>query len=49
MPRSVVTDTKRAATSFYEKLGFVALVGVREGLLVGEPLPMLVGRRQQLE
>jgi hypothetical protein len=29
--------------AFYERLGFVALEGVREGLLHGEPLPMFLG------
>jgi len=28
---------------FYEGLGFVPFEGVREGLLVGEPLPMFLG------
>jgi GNAT superfamily N-acetyltransferase len=39
----VVTDAKPDAVSFYEALGFVPLEGVREGLLVGEPLPMFLG------
>ena len=39
----VVTDAKAEAVSFYEGLGFVALERVREGLLVGEPLPMFLG------
>lgn len=39
----VVTDAKLEAVSFYEALGFVALDGVREGLLSGEPLPMFLG------
>ena len=39
----VVTDAKTEAESFHEGLGFVRLDGVREGLLVGEPLPMLFG------
>jgi hypothetical protein len=28
--------------SFYESLGFVRIEGVREGLLSGEPLPVLL-------
>jgi len=39
----VVTDAKPEAVKFYEALGFVALEGVREGQLVGEPLPMFLG------
>jgi GNAT superfamily N-acetyltransferase len=39
----VVTDAKAEAVSFYEGLGFVALEGVREGLLVGKPRPMFLG------
>lgn len=39
----VVTDAKSEAVSFYESLGFVAVEGVREGLLHGEPLPMFLG------
>jgi len=39
----VVTDAKPEAVSFYERLGFVALDGVREGLLHGEPQPMFLG------
>ena len=39
----VVTDAKPAAVTFYEGLGFQALEGVREGLLVSEPLPMFLG------
>ncbi len=38
----VVTDAKIEAVRFYEALGFVPLDGVREGLLVGEPLPMFL-------
>jgi GNAT superfamily N-acetyltransferase len=38
----VVTDAKPGAISFYEGLGFVALQGVREGLLHGEPTPMFL-------
>lgn len=39
----VVTDAKPDAVSFYESLGFQPLEGVREGLLVSEPLPMFLG------
>ena len=39
----VVTDAKPEALTFYESLGFQALEGVREGLLVSEPTPMLLG------
>lgn len=38
----VVTDAKPAAFAFYESLGFVALAGVREGLLHGGPTPMFL-------
>jgi len=38
----VVTDAKPDAVSFYERLGFIALDDVREGLVVGEPLPMFL-------
>jgi GNAT superfamily N-acetyltransferase len=38
----VVTDAKPAAVAFYEALGFVPLEGVREGLLLGAPLPMFL-------
>jgi GNAT superfamily N-acetyltransferase len=38
----VVTDAKPEAVSFYQGLGFVAVEGVREGLLHGEPLPMFL-------
>ncbi|HKY04008.1 MAG TPA: GNAT family N-acetyltransferase [Blastocatellia bacterium] len=38
----VVTDAKPEATRLYEGLGFVPLEGVREGLLVGEPMPMFL-------
>lgn len=39
----VVTDAKPDAVTFYAGLGFEALDGVREGLLVSEPLPMFLG------
>lgn len=39
----VVTDAKPATVAFYEGLGFHALEGVREGLLVSELLPMFLG------
>lgn len=39
----VVTDAKPDAVTFYTGLGFQALEGVREGLLVSEPLPMFLG------
>lgn len=39
----VVTDAKPNAVAFYEGLGFLALEGVREGMLVSEPLPMFLG------
>lgn len=39
----VVTDAKDEARAFYEALGFVALAGVREGLVAGEPTPMFLG------
>ena len=39
----VVTDAKPEAVSFYRGLGFVAVEGVCEGLLHGEPLPMFLG------
>lgn len=39
----VVTDAKAEAVGFYEGLGFAPLDGAREGLLVGEPLPMFLG------
>ena len=38
----VVTDAKPDAVPFYRKLGFQPLEGVREGLLVSEPLPMFL-------
>jgi GNAT superfamily N-acetyltransferase len=40
---AVVTDAKPEAVGFYQGLGFVALEGVREGLMVGEPTPMILG------
>ena len=39
----VVTDAKPEAARFYQGLGFIPLEGAREGLLVGEPLPMFLG------
>jgi len=39
----VVTDAKPDAVRFYETLGFAALEGVREGLLVSEPQPLFLG------
>jgi GNAT superfamily N-acetyltransferase len=39
----VVTDAKPDAVRFYETLGFQPLEGVREGLLVSEPVPMFLG------
>lgn len=39
----VVSDAKAEAVGFYAGLGFVALEGVREGLLSGEPQPMFLG------
>lgn len=38
----VVTDAKDDAVSFYASLGFVAMDGVREGKLHGEPTPMFL-------
>ncbi|MEQ9318037.1 MAG: GNAT family N-acetyltransferase [Polyangiaceae bacterium] len=38
----LVTDAKPEATRFYERLGFVTVDGVREGLLHGEPTPMFL-------
>jgi GNAT superfamily N-acetyltransferase len=38
----VVTDAKPEAVRFYEGIGFVALDGVREGHLVGDPRPMFL-------
>lgn len=39
----IVTDAKADAVAFYVALGFVALEGVCEGLLGGEPQPMFLG------
>ncbi|MBP9207806.1 MAG: GNAT family N-acetyltransferase [Kofleriaceae bacterium] len=39
----VVTDAKPGAVAFYQTLGFHTLDGVREGLLVSEPVPMFLG------
>ncbi len=39
----VVTDANEQAIGFYEQLGFVPLAGVREGALLGEPVPMFLG------
>ena len=38
----LIVDAKPDAVAFYEKLGFVAVEGVREGVLHGEPLPMFL-------
>ena len=38
----VVTDAKPDAVSFYEAIGFVALAGLREGALHGEPTAMFL-------
>lgn len=38
----MVADAKPGAVAFYESLGFVAVEGVREGLLHGEPVPMFL-------
>ena len=38
----VLTDAKPETVSFYQEFGFVAVEGVREGLLHGEPLPMFL-------
>jgi GNAT superfamily N-acetyltransferase len=38
----VVTDAKPEAVSFYQGLGFIAVEGVREGLLHAEPMPMFL-------
>jgi GNAT superfamily N-acetyltransferase len=39
----VVTDAKSEAMRFYASLGLEPLEGVREGLLVSEPVPMFLG------
>ena len=39
----LVAETTAGVFDFYEGLGFHALEGVREGLLVSEPLPMFLG------
>lgn len=39
----VLTDAKPETVRFYERLGFRRLEGVREGLLISEPLPMFLG------
>lgn len=38
----VVSDSKPEAVGFYQRLGFVSVQGVREGMLPGEPLPMFL-------
>ena len=38
----VVTDAKPEAIPFFEALGFVAVGGIREGLLASEPRPMFL-------
>jgi GNAT superfamily N-acetyltransferase len=38
----VVTDAKPDAVAFYQSLGFSEVEGVREGLVHGEPLPMIL-------
>lgn len=38
----VVADAKPEAVGYYQRLGFVAVDGVREGLLHGEPQPMFL-------
>ncbi|MCC6900014.1 MAG: hypothetical protein IT377_13630 [Polyangiaceae bacterium] len=38
-----MTDAKPDAVTFYETLGFQALEGASEGLLVSEPMPMFLG------
>jgi len=38
----VIADAKPDAVAFYEGLGFAPLLGVREGLLTGEPLPLFL-------
>jgi GNAT superfamily N-acetyltransferase len=39
----VVTDAKPDAVTFYAGLGFQALEGASQGLLITEPLPMFLG------
>lgn len=39
----VVADAKAGVEVFYERLGFQALDGVREGLLLSEPIPLFLG------
>jgi len=41
----VVTDAKPDAVGYYEKLGFLPLVGVREGRLHGGSVPMFLDIR----
>ena len=41
----VVSDAKPDAISFYERLGFIPLSGVREGRIHGDPLPMFLDVR----
>lgn len=38
----VVSDSAPEAAGFYQRLGFVSVQGVREGMLPGEPLPMFL-------
>jgi GNAT superfamily N-acetyltransferase len=38
----VVTDAKPDAVPFYETLGFVRLAGIAEGVLHGDPTPMVL-------
>jgi GNAT superfamily N-acetyltransferase len=38
----VVADAKPDALGFYERLGFVPLIGLREGRLHGEQIPMFL-------
>lgn len=38
----VVTDAKAESIAFYEQLGFIAVEGVREGQMHGDPLPMFL-------
>ncbi|MBW2462769.1 MAG: GNAT family N-acetyltransferase [Deltaproteobacteria bacterium] len=41
----VVTDAKPDAAAFYDKLGFMALEGIRRGRLHGGPTPMFLDIR----